>query len=676
MPQQVSIGSLTITDVTDGLHARLSSESHAVPAGQNGDYGDFTGCVTTMFVMMGRTDDSDNWTYTAAPTVGVQGVLVGRTYTVSSMSTDVGYVDLTASRVGYPSLTSRFSIAKAKSGPAGAVISLISSKQGFSFKDGVAEPANQTIAFTVFRHNTTEPVVFSASGGVSLVTDGSRLTLMNYTLGVPGVGYGDTAYLDLDQFGDNRQVTVTATCGELTASHTVVRLDQSTAQAGATVGADDSNYTGGRGNNLLRNSMLKDSTAGWGYALGPGCVLGEFRTVLNENGAPKGYGAIKLGFSGTASSAYESQVYCVDLAVPCIPGERMELGAHVGVYRGDAQLTASFLLSDGSFMLYVPVTGGVVEATSQSAWTQNLSDLQHLWGFVTAPANAVKCYMEVRVKRTTTAAPTDLYIALPYIGKAGAAQAVYSPWNQGAFITPSEVSTWIANAALGNAQIGGNLWSTNWNYAGGTGWLLDRSGNFYGNNIYARGDIEASSLKANTAMVGTLNIAGNAVSVPVAVDYPSNYLFTDYVTGVERYAVLLSATLTVADYCKAAIVIGSNAALNNEWHALSAGAGRRGHYNFPVGTEWAAIGVYRNGTWLTNIAQWNVGWGGRGIGSHMDDTGGYVKDCVFIDSYTTFIDLVPGVNNISITARVIMADGDICIRRNYYTYMTITAYQR
>ena len=85
-------------------------------------------------------------------------------------------------------------------------------------------------------------------------------------------------------------------------------------------------------------------------------------------------------------------------------------------------------------------------------------------------------------------------------------------------ITSSNVTTYIENAALGNAQIGGNLWSTNWNYAGGTGWLLDRSGNFYGNNIYARGDIEASSLKAGTAMVQTLNIAGNAVTVPVSAN--------------------------------------------------------------------------------------------------------------------------------------------------------------
>lgn len=99
-------------------------------------------------------------------------------------------------------------------------------------------------------------------------------------------------------------------------------------------------------------------------------------------------------------------------------------------------------------------------------------------------------------------------------------------------ITPSNVTTYIDYAAIGNAQIGGNLWSTNWNYAGGSGWLLDRSGNFYGNNIYARGDIEASSLKANTAMVNranianaavdTLQIAGNAVTIPVAASGTSS----------------------------------------------------------------------------------------------------------------------------------------------------------
>ena len=234
MPKLVSTGQITLTDVTDGLYARLSSESHVVPTNTDGSDGSYNGCSTTMSILLGRTDDSANWSVTAHATVGVIGELVGKTYTVSNMTVDAGYVDITATRVGYPALTSRFSITKARRGFAGPAITLIASKQGFSFVDGIAEPADQSIAFTVVRHNATEPVVFYATGDASLVSDGGRLTLMNYALGVPGVGNGDTAYLDLAQFGNNRQVTITAVCGDLNATQTVVRLDQSSAAAGAT----------------------------------------------------------------------------------------------------------------------------------------------------------------------------------------------------------------------------------------------------------------------------------------------------------------------------------------------------------------------------------------------------------------------------------------------------------
>lgn len=234
MPKLVSTGQITLTDVTDGLYARLSSESHVVPTNTDGSDGSYNGCSTTMSILLGRTDDSANWSVTAHATVGVIGELVGKTYTVSNMTVDAGYVDITATRVGYPALTSRFSITKARRGFAGPAITLIASKQGFSFVDGIAEPADQSIAFTVVRHNATEPVVFYATGDTSLVSDDGRLTLMNYALGVPGVGNGDTAYLDLAQFGNNRQVTITAVCGDLNATQTVVRLDQSSAAAGAT----------------------------------------------------------------------------------------------------------------------------------------------------------------------------------------------------------------------------------------------------------------------------------------------------------------------------------------------------------------------------------------------------------------------------------------------------------
>jgi hypothetical protein len=89
-------------------------------------------------------------------------------------------------------------------------------------------------------------------------------------------------------------------------------------------------------------------------------------------------------------------------------------------------------------------------------------------------------------------------------------------------ITPSNVTTYIANAAIGNAQIGGDIYSSTWDW--NNGWLLQRNGNLYCANAYVRGNVEASSLKANTAMVSranivnaavdTLQIAGEAVVVP------------------------------------------------------------------------------------------------------------------------------------------------------------------
>ena len=82
-------------------------------------------------------------------------------------------------------------------------------------------------------------------------------------------------------------------------------------------------------------------------------------------------------------------------------------------------------------------------------------------------------------------------------------------------ITPSNVTTYIANAAIGNAQIGGDIWSNNF-VAGSAGWRIYRNGNAEFRNVTVRGDVEASSLKANTLMVQTAHVAGNAITVPIA----------------------------------------------------------------------------------------------------------------------------------------------------------------
>ena len=83
----------------------LTNESHVVPTDANGNNGNYSGCGTTVVVYAGAVDHTTSWTAAAVPSSGVTGMLSGYIYTVSNMTTDTGYVDITVSRAGYDSLT-------------------------------------------------------------------------------------------------------------------------------------------------------------------------------------------------------------------------------------------------------------------------------------------------------------------------------------------------------------------------------------------------------------------------------------------------------------------------------------------------------------------------------------------------------------------------------------------
>lgn len=103
------------------IMALLSNDSHVLPATADGAVTSFGGAQTTISVFEGRTDASAQWGYSAAPSSGITGSLSGRTYTVTGMTsgTDSGHVDITASRSGYPSVTVRFALTKARGGQKG-----------------------------------------------------------------------------------------------------------------------------------------------------------------------------------------------------------------------------------------------------------------------------------------------------------------------------------------------------------------------------------------------------------------------------------------------------------------------------------------------------------------------------------------------------------------------------
>ena len=111
------------TNGTNGANAVigvLSNEAHTVPADSAGTVSTFAGAVSTMSVFNGTTDDSANWTYSVTKTnVTTTEATTSRTQTVTAMSADIGYVDFTASRSGYSSITKRFTITKSKAGANG-----------------------------------------------------------------------------------------------------------------------------------------------------------------------------------------------------------------------------------------------------------------------------------------------------------------------------------------------------------------------------------------------------------------------------------------------------------------------------------------------------------------------------------------------------------------------------
>lgn len=118
--------SLTLYSIQDGadgksaITALLTNESHVIPCDKNGSNGNYTGANSTMMIYEGSVDVSSSWTVTATASTGITGSLSGRTYTITGISADSGYVDFTAKRNGYSNVTKRFNVTRTKVGATGS----------------------------------------------------------------------------------------------------------------------------------------------------------------------------------------------------------------------------------------------------------------------------------------------------------------------------------------------------------------------------------------------------------------------------------------------------------------------------------------------------------------------------------------------------------------------------
>lgn len=95
---QDALDTLNGISTLDGVSAILSNDAHVVHTNTDGSGGDYSDCWTKIMVYSGDTDVSDQAVYMVEPSAGVTGTWNAqtRTYQVTGMTVDDGYVDIDA----------------------------------------------------------------------------------------------------------------------------------------------------------------------------------------------------------------------------------------------------------------------------------------------------------------------------------------------------------------------------------------------------------------------------------------------------------------------------------------------------------------------------------------------------------------------------------------------------
>lgn len=315
-----------VAEGSDAVIAVLSNESHTAPSNPDGSSPNLTGASTTMTVFVGATDDSSAWTYTTA----VSGVTITgtntRNVTVTGMSADVGYVDITASKSGYSNITKRFSIAKSKQGASGArgsltgqaVLSSIIRWTGRTGGKALWASTSGTESNAVTVDNVARDRVWTMLGNSGSAPDNSHLrigdtvTITNSassaTVAVTGYWSG-TAWLNPGVMIDgNLLVNGTVSTNVLIAGQLVGYEINTNPGTGARLVLNEGGVGANTGNNSLRgydatNTLRTqiDATIGYLYALNTGSTA-----AVNGQNTGSGNGGSFTATTGNAVRAVTS----------------------------------------------------------------------------------------------------------------------------------------------------------------------------------------------------------------------------------------------------------------------------------------------------------------------------------------------------------------------------------
>lgn len=123
-----TVGDTTLGEIVEmagaaaNVFLSLDNDYQTISVDANGEYGEFpTGITTTATVMYGTTDITNECVYSITESAGIQGGWnnAAKTYTVTGLTADTGWVDIKATYLQNLSVTKRFTVSKLYAGKDG-----------------------------------------------------------------------------------------------------------------------------------------------------------------------------------------------------------------------------------------------------------------------------------------------------------------------------------------------------------------------------------------------------------------------------------------------------------------------------------------------------------------------------------------------------------------------------
>lgn len=173
------------TEQATALSMILDNDYQGIPADYTGSIDVFPTVKTTAIVLYGHTDVSGDCSYTVTKSDGITGSWNNstRTYTVTGLTTDTGWVDITAVYLSVFTVTKRFTVSKVKGGvpgqdgDPGRVYKLSASTLAIKKRaDNVLTPSSVTFSGHYHDGNSATRSAYSGRFKIEESTDGDTFT--------------------------------------------------------------------------------------------------------------------------------------------------------------------------------------------------------------------------------------------------------------------------------------------------------------------------------------------------------------------------------------------------------------------------------------------------------------------------------------------------------------------